>query len=297
MYLICKESIMKKIAIVLDSSAGLTLEEQSKLDGVFVAPLSVIYNNVEYIDQIELTLEEIQDILSRNELIKTSQPSVGSALALYESILAQGYDKIIVLSLSSALSGTFNSFSAAAQSLENADIHVVDTMTVAGAVQEGWLLIRKLEAEGKSVDEILEALDRFYKHTVSYVLPENLDQLKASGRISPAAAAVASLLKMKVILRLENHGPTIEKFATARTETKLFNTLMEDINKHIEPELDKFFILHSLSEEKTNKLKDELQKLYPGIEVEISYLPAALSGHAGNGTIVLQLFRNHKLFS
>lgn len=288
---------MKKLAIVVDSSVGLTLEQQAALEDVFVAPLSIIYNNKEYIDQIELTVPEVQDILSRNELIKTSQPSVGVVLALFEKIQSLGYNDIIVLSLSSKLSGTFNSFSAAAGSLENNNVRIVDTLTLAGPIQEGIKVIKTLHSQGLSIDDIEVKMNEFYNHTESYVLPENLDQLKASGRISSAAAAVASLLKMKVLLKLENHGDTIEKFATSRTDKKLFSTLIDDLNASaFNPNQDKLFLLHSLNEEKILLFKETLHDLYPNAEIEISFLPAAISGHAGNGTIVLQWFSNFKSY-
>lgn len=286
---------MTKIAIVVDSSVGLTLEEQQLTTDVFVAPLSIIYDNKEYVDQIELTVEAVQEILSRNELIKTSQPSVGVVHALYEKIQNEGYTDIIVLSLSSKLSGTFNSFSAAAEALDNNNVRIVDTWTLAGPIQEGILLTKKLIELNTPIDDIIDTLNSFYTRTESYVLPENLDQLKASGRISNAAAAVASLLKMKVLLKLDNHGDTIEKFATARTDGKLLNTMFEDIkNSCFNPDKDKFFVLHSLNEEKALKIKQDLLDLYPQTEVSMSFLPAAISGHAGNGTIALQWFQNHK---
>lgn len=288
---------MHKIAIVVDSSVGFTLEEQSQLDGVFVTPLSIIYNNKEYVDQHELSVEDVQEILSRNELIKTSQPSVGAALEQFEKIQAEGYTDIIVLSLSSALSGTFNSFSTAAKSLAKNNVHIIDTMTIAGVVQGGIKVVQRLDAQGYSVNEILKELTTFYEHTESYVIPENLDQLKASGRISPAAATLASLLKMKVLLKLANHGTTIEKLTTARTETKLLNAMYDDINKSpFNPKNDKFHILYSLNKDKANQIKNDLINQYGDIEVEIGFLPAALSGHAGNGTVVVQWFRNDKTF-
>lgn len=286
---------MKNLAIVVDSSIGLTLEEQKNWEGLFVAPLSIIYNNIEYVDQVDITLEEVQDILSRNDLIKTSQPSVGVALELFEKIQKEGYEHILVLSLSSKLSGTYNSFSTAAKALDNNNVHVIDTLTLAGAVQEGIRYAQALDKAGKSIDEIVAMTNNFYNHTVSYVIPENLDQLKASGRISAAASALASLLKMRVLLRLENHGDTIEKFATARTESKIISTMISDINNSdFDPKKDKFRLLHSLAEERSLELKKHLEDLYDGIEVEISFLPAALSGHAGNGTITVQWFGNYK---
>ncbi len=289
---------MKKLAIIVDSSAGLTLEEQSEIKDLFVAPLSIIHDNKEYIDQIDITVEEIQDILSRNELIKTSQPSVGVALELYEKIQALGFDDILVISLSSRLSGTFNSFSAAADALPNNNVVIIDAMTLASPVVESIKVARALYAKNPDMVELKKSMDEYFKHTVSYVIPENLDQLKASGRISAGAAAVASLLRMKVLLRLANHGETIEKFTTGRTEKKLVTAMFDDISQSdFNPEEDMFGILHSMSEDRALALKKHVEALYPGVDIYMSFLPAALSGHAGNGTIVFQWFGNSKKYT
>lgn len=283
---------MKKIAIVSDSSIGITLEEQKNIKDLFIAPLSIIHKGKEYIDQVELSEEDVNNILRNNELIQTSQPNVGVCIELFEKIQKLDYDHIIVLALTSNLSGTFNSFKTAADDLNDPRISVIDTLTLAGCVQEGVWLIKHLNEGGADIDTILDTLDAFYKDTVSYVIPETLDQLKASGRISAAASALASMLKMKVLLRLENAGKTIERFATARTDKKLYDTLNTDLKAQgFDPKIHKLYFLHSDGLEPLKRAKEAITEFFGDIETTVGLLPAAVSGHAGIGTVAIQLIR------
>lgn len=279
---------MNKYAIVVDSSIALSLKDQENYKDLYVAPLSLIYNGKEYIDQHEITIEEIQDILRKNELIQTSQPNVGACIELYEKVLAKGYTHIFVLALSSNLSGTFNSFRTAADNVDADKITVIDSYTIAGAIQGAFKLVK----EDSSVEEIKASLLDYFEDTVSYVIPETLDQLKASGRISPAAATLASLLKMRVLLKLENHGPTIEKFATARTEKKLLDALVNDFVA-FGFNTDKYmvYLLESEGMDLVDKVTKALEEKFGPIQTELRALPAAVSGHAGNGTVAVQIVR------
>ncbi len=289
---------MQKLAIVVDSSIALTVEQQKAIEDLFVAPLSIIHDNKEYTDQIDITVEEVQDILSKNQLIQTSQPSVGVVMELYEKIQALNYDHIFVLSLSSHLSGTYNSFTTAAKAMSKHNITVIDSGSIAGVIQESIQVLKNLNTKGKSISEIEKALINYFKETTSYVYPENLKQLKASGRISPAAAAVASLLKMKVLLRLANHGTTFEKFETARTDKKVFASFIKDLNAEgFDPKLHCVYILHSLNEQGAENIKQLLIEEYGDVEFHISFLPAAVAGHAGNGTLAVQWCRKNNLIA
>lgn len=288
---------MKKIALVTDSSVGITLKDLKNYKDLFIAPLSIIHNGKEYVDQIDLSEEDVNEILRDNNIIQTSQPSVGLCIELFEKIKALGYEHIIVVTLSSNLSGTFNSFSTAANEVGPDFITVLDSYSIAGPVQESLKLINRLNEEGKTIDEIVERLEAFFGDTVSYVIPETLDQLKASGRISNAAAALASMLKMKILLRLENKGPTIEKFATARTDKKILEALFKDIEAHgFNNDQYLFYALHSDGLEILNNIIEEMKVRFNNPEFITRLLPAAVSGHAGIGTVAFQVVRKASNF-
>ena len=281
---------MHKIAYIIDSSVGWSLEEAKNISNLFVAPLSIIHENKEYLDQVELDYEDITEKLSRNEVIKTSQPNVGSMMELYKKVLKKDYDTIIAFTLTSHLSGTYNAFVQAKDMLGNPDnIVVIDTLSVAGVMQEFIKTGILLNEQGKSIDEIVDGIKASLKFTCSYLIPENLKQLTASGRISPAASAVASLLKMRVLLKIENAGTIIEKFATARTETKIIDAMIKDL-KHdgFDPIKHKIYIAGCEAKEMGERIKARLNENFDNIEYYEYVLPAALSVHTGIGTTAIQ---------
>ncbi|AZK43646.1 DegV family EDD domain-containing protein [Erysipelothrix rhusiopathiae] len=279
---------MKNLAIVCDSSVCFTPEEIKKYN-VFIAPLTLIHNNVEYLDQETISKEEVHDLLSKKEKIMTSQPNLGSLINLFESIRDEGYHQILSITLSSNLSGTYSAFNQAASHVENCDIRVVDSFTLGGPVQQTVKLVRAMELNGITLDVMIERINKFLLHTESFVYPQNLDQLRVSGRISKHAATLASLLKVKPLLYLENHGLTIEKFGTARTETKIFELLINHMKEQgITPEAYDFYYLHSDAKEIITRLRDALLDSFGNHDAYIMDLPAAVATHAGLGTVAIQ---------
>lgn len=281
---------MHKIAFISDSSIGLTLEQAKNIDNLFIAPLSIIHENKEYLDQVELDYDDITAKLSRNEVIKTSQPNVGSLMELYEEVLKKGYDTIIALTLTSHLSGTYNAFMQAKDMLGNPDnIIIIDSFSVAGVMQEFIKTGMLLNEQGKSLTDIVQGIKDSLKFTCAYLIPENLKQLKASGRISPAAAAVASLLKMRVLLKIENEGTIIEKFASGRTETKLIDAMIKDMREDgFDPLKHMIYIGQCEAQEMVNRIKIRLDESFENIDYHQYVLPAALSVHTGLGTTAIQ---------
>lgn len=169
------------------------------------------------------------------------------------------------------------------------NIIIVDTLTVAGPMQEFVKIGMLLNEQGKSVDEIVQGIKTALKSTCTYLIPENLKQLTASGRISPAASAVASLLKMRVLLKIENAGTIIEKFATARTESKLIDSMIKDM-KHdgFDPVKHKIYLGQCEAQAMSDRIKTRLDESFADIEYLEYVLPAALSVHTGIGTTAIQ---------
>lgn len=279
---------MKKLAIVCDSSVCFTPEKIKKYN-VFIAPLTLIHNNTEYLDQETISKEEVHELLSKKEKIMTSQPNLGSLIKLFEAIRDEGYEQILAVTLSSNLSGTYSAFNQAVSHVEGCEIHVVDSFTLGGPVQQTVKLIRAMELNGVSIDEMITRINTFLLHTESFVYPQNLDQLRVSGRISKHAATLASLLKIKPLLYLENHGLTIEKFGTARTETKIFELLINHMKEQgVTPESYDFYYLHSDAKEITTRLRDVISESFGTHDAYIMDLPAAVATHAGLGTVAIQ---------
>lgn len=282
---------MKKIAILSDSSISID-KNDPLLNKVTLIPLSIIHNNKQYLDQIDLSSEEVNDFIRKNEMIQTSQPSIGTVVDILEPLVDEHYDNIYIISVSSNLSGTLNSITQGVKHVGLENVTVIDTYSVAGISHHVAEIIIRMNESGASHEEIMNAINTSLDDTASFVYPETLEQLKRGGRISKGAATLASLLKIKPILFLENKGLTIEKYGTARTETKVFEKIIEEmIKQNIKPETHAIYYLENLAMDKVDTLDAMLSNSIGKFESKVLTLPAVLVTHIGIGGIALQWIR------
>lgn len=279
---------MKKIAIVCDTSASMT-PEQIKQTGVTEVALTIIHNGKEYLDQETITNQEVNDLLRENKVVTTSQPNLGLLIDVFTKLKKDGYDHIFALPLTRHLSGTYNSFEQAINEVGLDNITLIDTQTLIGPIQKAVDVINEANKAGDSIKRMTEKLYHLFDNTESYLLPLNLKQLKASGRISSAAATMASLLKIKVVLKIKNKALNIDKFDTARTEAKSVDIVIDDLVKHnVKPETHDIYMLHSEGKAFLDRFVDRLTERLGTFKVNISELPSSLATHAGLGTIAIQ---------
>lgn len=279
---------MKKIAIVCDSSVSLTKEEIEELD-VYVIPNTIIHNGESYFDQITITHKEINELLRKKEKLTTSQANIGSMTKLLKKVKAKNYDHIIMLSIASVLSGVYNSMMQAAKLAELENYTVIDTHSIAGPVQQGVRAIRSMNKNQYSIQEILDYLHRLFKNQVSYLYPESLDQIVASGRVSKTASKIVSFLRIKPIVYLSQTGNEIERFGMARTDERAFDKIIKHFKKYnISPEKHDLYLLENENIKQALAFKDQLFEKLGAFKYHTVKLPAALSIHGGIGAIVIQ---------
>lgn len=279
---------MKKIAIICDSSVSFTQAEIEAFE-VYIAPLTIIHNNTVFIDQVTITENEVNDLLRNHEIVKTSQPNLGTIYELFESVVKKDYDHIFALSIGTALSGTYGSMEMVKQDLNISNMTVINTHSITGPVQQAVHAIRKMNQDGYTIEQIEVYLDHFFSHQVSYIYPQTLDQVIASGRVSKTAAKVASLLKIKPILYLENKGESIEKLGVARSERRIFMLLVNDLVRHnVMPETHDIYLLHSEGLDTLKRFQAFLIEAIGPFTIKVVHLPAAVATHAGIGTLALQ---------
>lgn len=272
---------MSKIAIVADSSTNIT-PEQAKALGVYIAPLQVIIDGTEYQDLINLQPKDIIEALKAKKDIKTSQPNVGIIENLFNT-LKEKYDHIIVISLSSVLSGTWQTFNLAAANAEVEDIvTIIDTSTICGPNRHAVEVAKKLADEGKSVEEIVNIVSIIAKDSRTYILPDNLEQLIRGGRVKGATALLGTLLKIKLLLKIDHEVPSIEKLDTARTDVKLFQAIYEDMKaRGNSPKTHKVYVPACESADRVQAFINYLNEKEPGYDVEHIVLPAGVAAHTG----------------
>lgn len=272
---------MPKIAIVTDSGTNIT-PQQAKDLGVYVVPLQIIIDSIEYQDLINLQPQDIVQALKDKKDIKTSQPNVGIIEQLFNTLKTQ-YDHILVISLSSVLSGTWQTFNLAAANAEVQDkVTIIDTLTVCGPNRHAVEVAKRLADEGKSIEEIVNIVNIIAKDSRTYILPDNLDQLIRGGRVKGATALLGTLLKIKLLLKIDHEVPSIEKLDTSRTDVKLYQVILEDMKaRGVSPKTHKIYLPACESADRVQAFVNYVNAKEPGFEFEHIVLPAGISAHTG----------------
>lgn len=279
---------MSKICIIADSSVSLFPEEAKRL-GIEIAPLSVMVDGVEYKDFLDIKPHEVIEALNAKKDLKTSQPNLGFLDQLMERLKGENYDHILVFSIASYLSGTFQAFRLAATTHDLQQITFVDSRTAAAPIRHVAIKAREMADKGESVETILAYADRVFKDSKTYILPDNIDQLVRGGRVKGPVAALINLLKVRLGLYIDYSVNTIEKFDTARTEAKLFSAVVEDMAKRgVSAKTHKVYFPECDASNRVETFKKALEEVIPGCETESIVLPAGIAAHVGLNAFGIQ---------
>ena len=246
------------IRILLDSSADFSAEEV-KMRNMELVPINITFNDTNYRDGVDITKDEFYDMLIASEIFPmTAQPSPQDFLDIFEDAKEKG-DQLIYLSLSSALSGTFQSATLAKNMAEYDEIYLVDTLSATRAIRLMAEYACKLREEGKDAATIAEELEEFKSRVVILAAVDTLEYLQKGGRLSKAAAAVGELANLKPIITVTKEGK-IGVPGKALGRNKALSTLVKMI---MEKDIDTTFPIYSIyavGEENTEKLEQKLGK-------------------------------------
>ena len=278
---------MKKIAVVADSNSGYTPEE-AKAAGVHFIPMPFYIDEKEYFEGVNLSHEEFFDFLAKDADVSTSQPSPGSMLSLWDELL-ESYDEIIYLPMSSGLSGTCQTATMLAQDYDGR-VYVVDNQRISvplkHCVQDALIMAEM----GKSAKEIKDYLERTKFDSVVYITVNTLKYLKKGGRVTPAAAALGTLLKIKPVLQIR--GEKLDSYAKARTMNQakklMIDALRKDIDELFDGNLSEVHldIAHTKNDAAAQEMKTLLEEAFPGCgEITIDPLSLSISCHIGEGAL------------
>lgn len=216
-----------KTAVVTDSNSGIFVEEGRKL-GVHVIPMPVIVEGKTYYEGMNLTYEAFYQILSEHKEVSTSQPTPGDVMDVWEDLLFDGYEEILYIPMSSGLSSSCQTAKMLAKEYEG-KVHVVDnhriSVTQRQSVQDALTLVEK----GYGAKDIKGILEKTAYESIIYVGVETLEYLKKGGRMTPAGAAMSSLLNIKPLLIIE--GERLDAFAKVRGTKNCKKRLLEEMKK------------------------------------------------------------------
>lgn len=273
---------MKKIAWITDSTCGLSQEFIEKHD-IHVLPMIVNINDISYREDIDITKEEVYELLKMHgEGAKTSQPNFGEFVTLYEKLKTE-YDCGIAIHASSALTGTYQS-SVSASEMAGFPVEVIDSKI--GSYALGKMISNgiELQAHGKSYEEMVQILRTYPDQTEMYLLPENLEQLKKSGRVSTTQAVFANLLSINLILTFDDGKVIVHEKIRSKKKAarKIFQVVEKAIAEH---KVKEICILHAGVKEKAEKWKSELEQMHQSIQFKVETLVPVAGVHTGFGTM------------
>ena len=278
---------MSKIAIVTDSNSGITQERGKEL-GIFVLPMPFYIDGNLYFEDISLTQEDFYKKLQEDADISTSQPSPGDLMDFWENILKE-YDEIVHIPMSSGLSGSCQTAMTLADDYDG-KVHVVDNQRISVTQEQSVYDAMALVKAGKSAEEIKQILEEEKLEASIYIMVDTLKYLKKGGRITPAAAALGSMLNLKPVLQLQ--GEKLDSFAKVRGVKAAKRTMLKAIKNDLETRFaGKKMVLGiaytSRDEEEVQKWKEEVQEAFAGYEIVMNPLSLSVSCHIGPGSLAV----------
>jgi DegV family protein with EDD domain len=276
------------IAILTDSTAYLPKKVREE-HHIYMVPLNVIFGSESYQEEVELTTEQFyEEIKHRDQLPKTSQPAIGNLLETYEK-LAETYDEVISIHLSSGISGTFQSAVSAGNMVEGIKVHAFDSEISAYAQGFYVLEAAKMAAEGKTVEDILARLKEIRESMKVYFMVDDLSHLHRGGRLNAAQLVVGSMLKIKPLLHFEDKK--IVPYEKIRTRKKAIKRIVELFEQDAKDVAVKATVIHSQREEEAHALKAEIEEKYKNAEVVVSHFGPVLGTHLGEGAIGMAWYK------
>lgn len=279
-----------KIAIVTDSNSGIT-QTQAKELGIFVLPMPFMIDGKEYFEDINLTQREFYEKLKDGSDISTSQPSPEAVLDLWNQVLKE-YDQIVHIPMSSGLSSSFQTAKMLAEDYEG-KVEVVNNQRISVTQRQSALDAMMLADRGMDARQIKEKLEEVKFESSIYITVDTLKYLKKGGRITPAAAALGTLLRLKPVLQIQ--GEKLDAFAKARTMKQAKSIMITAMSKDLEERFGDpqganihLEIAHTENEAAALEFKQELQELFPKTgEIVLAPLSLSISCHIGPGSLAI----------
>ena len=278
-----------KIAVVTDSNSGIT-QAQGKELGITVLPMPFMIDGNEFFEDISLTQQEFYGKMEEDMDISTSQPSPESIVELWEALLEE-YDGIVHIPMSSGLSGSCQTALMLAEEFDGR-VQVVNNHRI--SVTQRQSALDALEMAGKGMDavQIKEVLERTGSESTIYITVDTLKYLKKGGRITPAAAALGTLLRLKPVLTIQ--GEKLDAFAKARTMKQAKSMMISAIQHDLETRWDDtegkqnhLEIAQTNCDESAILLKEVLLELFPDTDIHIDPLSLSVACHIGPGALAI----------
>lgn len=279
---------MKKIAIVTDSNSGIT-QEMGKTMGIHVIPMPFFIDGALFLEDITLTQEEFYKRLGEDSDISTSQPSPGEVMECWDELLKE-YDEIVHIPMSSGLSSTCHAAQSLSQEYEG-KVCVVDNQRISVTQKQSVEDAIVLRDAGKSASEIKDILEAEKLQASIYITVDTLKYLKKGGRVTPAAAALGTVLNLKPVLQIQ--GEKLDAFSKVRGWKAAKRTMLKAIEKDLN---DRFAdvredmvlgMAYTCSKEEAQEWKQEIAEKFPEYEIVEGPLSLSVACHIGPGAMAV----------
>lgn len=285
---------MKSIAIVTDSNCGMS-PAQAKDLGIYMLPMPFFIDDKEYLEDIDMNQSEFFQHLEQNPgcRVSTSQPTPESVTTLWDKLL-KDYDEIVHIPMSSGLSSSMQTARMLAEDYDGR-VRVVNNQRISGTLRYSAIEAIQQAKNCLSADEIGTWLEETRFDSSIYITVATLKYLKQGGRITPAAAAIGTMLRLKPVLQIQ--GEKLDAFSKARTMTQAKNTMTKAIKDDIADRFGEKInldVIHSHNLEAAEEFRKEVLTTFPNIgEVNIFPLSLSVSCHIGPGSLALTCSKVH----
>ena len=287
----------KKIAVVTDSNSGIT-QAQAKEYGIYVLPMPFMINEETFYEDITLTQEQFYQRLSENADVITSQPSPEAVMDLWDEVL-KTHDEIVHIPMSSGLSGSCQSALMLAEDYDG-KVQVVNNQRISVTQRQSALDAMMLVKQGMDAAQIRQILEEDKFNSSIYIMLDTLYYLKKGGRITPAAAALGTILRLKPVLQIQ--GEKLDAFAKARTVSQgksiMINAIRNDMEKRFGgAKADNIWlqIAYTYDLAAAEQLKEEVLEAFPGFDVHVDPLSLSVACHIGPGALAVACCRRLKV--
>ena len=284
---------MSKVAIITDSNSGITQAQATEL-GIYVLPMPFTMEGQEFYEDISLTQAQFYEKLEGETEIATSQPSPEAVTSLWDKVL-KDYDEIVHIPMSSGLSGSCQTAMLLAEDYDGR-VKVVNNQRISVTQRQSALDAKALAEAGKTAAEIEQILMDTKMDSDIYIMVDTLKYLNKGGRVTPAAAAIGEILRIKPVLQI--HGEKLDAFAKARNIKAAKTLMVNAVKKNIQENLGEIpaadaknapwiAMAHTQNEEEAKLWREELQEEFPGYEIHIDPLSLSIACHIGPGALAL----------
>ena len=282
------EEQMGKIAMVTDSNSGIT-QDQGKELGIYVLPMPFFIDGELYFEDITLSQEQFYEKLGADSDISTSQPSPGNVMELWEKVLQEN-DEIVCIPMSSGLSSTCATATSIAAEYKGR-VQVVDNQRISVTQEQSVYDAMTLRDQGMNAKEIKEILEKEKFQSSIYITVDTLKYLKKGGRITPAAAAIGTVLNLKPVLQIQ--GERLDAYAKVRgwkaAKKTMLNAIEKDLNERFADVKEQMVLgmAYTCTKEEAQEWKQEIMDRFPGYDIVEGPLSLSVACHIGPGAMAV----------